>query len=85
VLGARRARDLLGLVRRHPSALAPVDLLQPEDVGVERPGGVRQALGDHAPVGEGAAVEQVERRQAHPRTLAEPGRPARRRTVLHTS
>ena len=74
------ARDEFGLGRRAltcvwlaAAALVAVDFLEGEDVGVEGVDGGGEPVGVDEPVGEGAAVQQVEGGQAHLDTLRRRG------------
>ena len=51
------------------AGLVAVDFLEGEDVGVEGADGGGEPVGVDEPVGQGAAVQQVEGRQAHLCTL----------------
>ena len=54
--------------------LVPVDLLQPEHVGVEALHRGGEPVDVDAPVVEGASVQEVEGRDAHARPVPRPGR-----------
>ncbi|TWJ21830.1 hypothetical protein JD76_01943 [Micromonospora endolithica] len=62
-----------GQVESAAAALVAVDLLEGEDVGVQGGDGGGEPVGVHQAVGEGSAVQQVERGQAHRVTLRRRG------------
>ena len=63
-----------GEVEVAAAGLVAVDLLQGEDVGVERGDGGGEPVGVDEAVGEGPPVQQVEGGQAHQHTLRPRGR-----------
>jgi len=73
VVGVQGAGGDRGEVEFAAAGLVAVDFLEGEDVGVEVGDGGGEPVGVDEPVGEGAAVQQVEGGQAHLDTLRRRG------------